>query len=111
MSIQCTQCIPSSILTCSLYFREHPAKEVYVTGTFDDWARSVKLDNKGSCFEKVVELPLANKKIYYKVGVILAITRPGLICGVSHMYHDAEAIWIFSVKEELLGNIWSLSLC
>lgn len=45
----------------------HPAQEVYVTGTFDDWAKSVKLENKGEHFEKLVELPLSNEKIFYKV--------------------------------------------
>ena len=48
-------------------FRHHPADEVYVTGTFDDWAKSVKLENKGEHFEKLVELPLSNEKIFYKV--------------------------------------------
>ena len=49
------------------YFREHPATEVYVTGTFDDWARSVKLEKKANYFEKLVELSAANEKITYKV--------------------------------------------
>ncbi|KAI9813316.1 MAG: hypothetical protein M1827_004258 [Pycnora praestabilis] len=44
----------------------HPASEVYVTGTFDDWAKSVKLEKKGDVFEKLVELPEAEDKIYYK---------------------------------------------
>ena len=41
-----------------------------MTGTFDDWAKSVKLDNKGEHFEKLVELPLSNEKIFYKVRYI-----------------------------------------
>lgn len=47
--------------------REHPeAKEVFVTGTFDDWGKTEKLDRKGDFFEKDVQLP--NKdKILYKV--------------------------------------------
>lgn len=49
--------------------RDHAATEVYVTGTFDDWARSVKLEKKdGNRFEKLVELPQAEENIYYKVG-------------------------------------------
>ena len=52
---------------CPTYLRHHPADEVYVTGTFDDWAKSVKLENKGEHFEKLVELPLSNEKIFYKV--------------------------------------------
>lgn len=54
-------------LLTSAPFRHHPANEVYVTGTFDDWARSVKLEKKGDHFEKLVELPLSNEKIFYKV--------------------------------------------
>lgn len=58
--------IGPSLLTSPQY-RHHPAYEVYVTGTFDDWAKSVKLENKGEHFEKLVELPLSNEKIFYKV--------------------------------------------
>ncbi|KAK4965209.1 hypothetical protein LTR28_003522 [Elasticomyces elasticus] len=46
---------------------EHPAQEVYVTGTFDNWSKSVKLDKKGDTFEKLVNLPSADAKILYKV--------------------------------------------
>lgn len=38
-----------------------------MTGTFDDWARSVKLEKKGNIHEKLVDLPQADEKIYYKV--------------------------------------------
>ncbi|KAL8950085.1 MAG: hypothetical protein Q9222_003849 [Ikaeria aurantiellina] len=49
----------------SFVFRwTHPANEVYVTGTFDDWAKSVKLDKDGASFEKKVELPLGQKILY-----------------------------------------------
>lgn len=42
---------------------------MYVTGTFDDWSKSVKLEKKGTnIHEKLVELPRADQKIYYKVG-------------------------------------------
>ena len=54
-------------LTALFHDRDHPASEVYVTGTFDDWAKSVKLEKKGDFFEKLVELPQAAEKIYYKV--------------------------------------------
>ena len=41
---------------------------MYVTGTFDDWSKSVKLEKKGSnVHEKLVELARADQKIYYKV--------------------------------------------
>jgi hypothetical protein len=64
------------VLTCNesvangkaLCFRTHPANEVHVTGTFDDWSKSVKLDAKeGGLHEKLVELPSADQKYYYKV--------------------------------------------
>lgn len=45
---------------------EHPAQEVYVTGTFDDWSKSEKLEKVGDIFVKDVTLPSAAEKIYYK---------------------------------------------
>lgn len=45
---------------------EHPAEEVYVTGTFDSWTKSVQLEKKGDVFEKTVDLKDASSKIYYK---------------------------------------------
>jgi Glycogen recognition site of AMP-activated protein kinase len=50
-----------------LRFRDHAADEVYVTGTFDNWSKSQKLEKVGDSFEKTVTLPDASKKIYYKV--------------------------------------------
>lgn len=47
--------------------REHPASEVIVTGTFDNWSQTEKLHKKGDIFEKEVTLPSAAEKIYYKV--------------------------------------------
>ncbi|GAB7358616.1 hypothetical protein MBLNU230_g3846t1 [Neophaeotheca triangularis] len=44
---------------------EHPAKEVYVTGTFDNWGKTVKLDENNGVFQKTVELP-SEDKIFYK---------------------------------------------
>lgn len=44
----------------------HPADEVYVTGTFDDWSKSEKLTKTGDVFEKNVTLSSAEEKIYYK---------------------------------------------
>ena len=52
-----------------------------MTGTFDDWAKSVKLENKGEHFEKLVELPLSKEKIFYKVRYLYSrisnMTRSG----------------------------------
>lgn len=47
--------------------RDHPASEVYVTGTFDDWSKSEKLVKTGDVFQKDVTLKSADEKIYYKV--------------------------------------------
>lgn len=52
--------------------REHPATEVYVTGEFDDWGQTVKLEKKGeSLFEKLVELPHVEDKVLYKVSPMI----------------------------------------
>lgn len=50
--------------------RQHPAEEVYVTGTFDNWTKSVKLVKEGDVFQKKVDLE-PTEKIYYKVGCLL----------------------------------------
>ncbi|KFY15789.1 hypothetical protein V492_01760, partial [Pseudogymnoascus sp. VKM F-4246] len=47
---------------------EHPASEVIVTGTFDNWAQTEKLHRTADdVFEKEVTLPSKAEKIYYKV--------------------------------------------
>jgi hypothetical protein len=47
--------------------RPHPeANDVHVTGTFDDWGKSVQLNKVGDVWEKDVELPKADEKILYK---------------------------------------------
>ncbi|KAI5927216.1 hypothetical protein F4810DRAFT_649797 [Camillea tinctor] len=51
----------------SFVFRwAHPATDVFVTGTFDDWSKSEKLKKVGDHFEKNVQLADASEKIYYK---------------------------------------------
>ena len=45
--------------------REHDADDVYVTGTFDDWKKTVQLEKEGDVFKKTVELP--KTKTQYKV--------------------------------------------
>ncbi|OJD18517.1 hypothetical protein AJ78_01433 [Emergomyces pasteurianus Ep9510] len=42
------------------------ANEVYVTGTFDNWARSVKLDRTADGFRKDVPVPVVGGKMLYK---------------------------------------------
>ncbi|ODM19115.1 hypothetical protein SI65_05732 [Aspergillus cristatus] len=40
--------------------------EVFVTGTFDDWGKTVRLDRVGDVFEKTISLPETDDKIQYK---------------------------------------------
>ncbi|KAL4873390.1 hypothetical protein BDV12DRAFT_77633 [Aspergillus spectabilis] len=42
------------------------ASEVFVTGTFDDWGKTIKLDQKGDVFEKQVHLPPTSEKVHFK---------------------------------------------
>lgn len=64
--------IGNTWLTLHLASREHPAEEVYVTGTFDDWTKSVKLEKEDGVFQKTVDLK-PSEKIYYKVGSQLPV--------------------------------------
>ena len=58
----------SSLIILTLYpYRTHPANEVYVTGTFDNWSKSEKLEKVEDIFQKDVTLSDTSKKIYYKV--------------------------------------------
>lgn len=45
--------------------RPYNANEVFVTGTFDDWGKTVRLDRVGDIFSKRVSLP-TDKRIHYK---------------------------------------------
>lgn len=61
-----------------------------MTGTFDNWTKSVKLDKVGDRFEKTVILPDTSTKVYYKVCafitliiinvVIVVVLGPTCIC-------------------------------
>ncbi|GAW19758.1 hypothetical protein ANO14919_092480 [Xylariales sp. No.14919] len=51
----------------------HPATEVYVTGTFDEWKKTEKLEKIGDSFEKQVALPDTSSKIFYKVRWFISI--------------------------------------
>ncbi|KAL2198184.1 hypothetical protein P885DRAFT_33986 [Corynascus similis CBS 632.67] len=44
----------------------HDAEEVYVTGTFDDWTKSERLERVGEVFQKTVTLPDSTDKVLYK---------------------------------------------
>lgn len=49
--------------------RKEPGGEVFVTGSFDDWATPVKLDKVGNGFSKTIDLSFAKgEKIFFKVG-------------------------------------------
>ena len=51
--------------------RPYDANEVFVTGTFDDWGKTVQLDRIGDGFEKEVPLPTTDEKVHYKVRPLL----------------------------------------
>lgn len=40
---------------------------MYVTGTFDDWGKTVQLEREGDIFAKKVSLPVTGEKVQYKV--------------------------------------------
>ena len=44
---------------------------MFVTGTFDDWGKTVKLDRVGDIFAKEVSLPIG-EEVQYKVGYLCA---------------------------------------
>lgn len=54
-----------------------------MTGTFDNWSKSEKMDKVGDVFEKAVDLPDTSEKIYYKVGVVLV----SIVCGCPLSFH------------------------
>ncbi|MCJ1282818.1 hypothetical protein MMC26_002144 [Xylographa opegraphella] len=65
--VESTEPQESRTMGSFLFQWNHPANEVHVTGTFDDWSKSVLLEKKdGDMHEKLVELPRADEKIYYK---------------------------------------------
>ncbi|KAF1970068.1 hypothetical protein BU23DRAFT_220787 [Bimuria novae-zelandiae CBS 107.79] len=46
---------------------EHEAHEVFVTGSFDDWRKTVQLEKEGGIFKKTVELPKAKHQYKFVV--------------------------------------------
>lgn len=61
--VRCPPAVPLRIVLTIR--REHDAEDVYVTGTFDNWQKTVQLEKEGSVFKKTVELP--KNKTQYKV--------------------------------------------
>lgn len=47
-----------------------------MTGTFDDWGKTVQLEKKGNVFEKEVHLPTIDGKIQYKVRRLFLTISP-----------------------------------
>lgn len=79
--------------------RAHPAEEVYVTGTFDNWSKSEKMAKVGDAFEKSVELPDTSEKIYYKVGATVTLCHfVSIVCGSPPV-----------LPHESFGNAWPRS--
>lgn len=72
------QCMSTSSWKMGSYTFQwpHPANEVFVTGSFDDWGKTVKLDRSGDVFTKEVQLPSADDKVHYKVGSALRSFPP-----------------------------------
>jgi hypothetical protein len=61
--------------------RPYDANEVFVTGTFDDWGKTVKLNRVGGIFIKEVSLPV-REKIQYKVCPCSLFLQFFPLCGV-----------------------------
>lgn len=55
-----------------------------MTGTFDNWSKSEKMEKVGGVFEKAVELPDTSEKIYYKVGTVTCFS---IACGCPLLPH------------------------
>jgi hypothetical protein len=66
-ALHCAAVSCSNSSLTSPFTRPHAANDVHVTGTFDDWGKTEKLEKVGDVFEKEVTLPSADEKYYYKV--------------------------------------------
>lgn len=64
--------------------RPYNANEVFVTGTFDDWGKTVRLDRTGDVFEKEVRLPAIGDKVHYKVSSPSSFFGGKWCVGTSH---------------------------
>ncbi|KAI9670474.1 MAG: hypothetical protein M1817_004341, partial [Caeruleum heppii] len=73
---------------------QQPAEEVYVTGTFDDWGKTVRLEKKGSIFIKDVELPATEQKIHYKTDGFSTL---------GHVHHVRASSSVPSIPKFLLA--------
>jgi hypothetical protein len=91
---------------------------VYVTGTFDNWSKSEKLEKGDGIFQKTVTLPNAQDKIYYKVRSFFPAS-PSLVLegpaprptGTSKLPSDAIAGSLVGCGHGQAPNISSLRTC
>lgn len=60
------------------------ANDVYVTGTFDDWGKSVQLNKVADVWEKKVEIPKTVEKLLYK----FVVNDEWVIDPDAHMIED-----------------------
>jgi hypothetical protein len=93
-----------------LDYRPHPANEVFVTGSFDDWGKTVKLDRKGDVFTKEVQLPSADEKVHYKVSSDLRSFSFTIYCCTSFQSHSMSV----NLMQTALDNriiAWIFSVC
>lgn len=73
LSREFNKCAPTILETkrsLTRCHRNHPAQEVYVTGDFDNWSKSVKLEKTGDSFRKTITLPGEESRIHYKVRTV-----------------------------------------
>ncbi|KAJ5826957.1 Immunoglobulin E-set [Penicillium robsamsonii] len=74
----------------------HTASEVFVTGTFDDWGKTVKLDRVGDIFTKEVTISPV-QKVHYK-------TLPG----TPLRFHDYVFLLLTEKKNKfVVDGIWT----
>ncbi|RMJ23889.1 hypothetical protein PHISP_05228 [Aspergillus sp. HF37] len=83
------------------------ANEVFVTGTFDDWGKTVKLDRRGDVFEKDVRLPAMDRKIHYKVRVPLICLPETLGWPIWDCWNFYDLSPAFAPADFVVDGIWS----
>lgn len=119
--------VPTGSLTGRLLAfacRPYNANEVFVTGNFDDWGKTVRLDRVGDIFSKRVSLP-TDKRIHYKACIysfslssLSFLYRPlyhPFLCGEPQQpqaalgAHDAgfsaDVTWLVPLPQELLNPL------
>lgn len=80
-------------------YRPREAGQVFVTGTFDNWEKTVQLERKGNGFEKEVYLPNISEKIQYKVRWLCILD-----VSLSLSFPSVPLVTHFSPKSALSSN-------